>query len=516
MLAINIPADGLFLAVLNHAEGDFSLQNCERIINEYIGRFLEAEPDVILLNVCYRRSLTPSEVFDSYLYDIETDEKGIAVKSQGESIKTFSPTTKDVSKYFMSFFSCARELLKNGIDIYKFAIERIRQTDCRVFLSVRMNDAHYTDNIAVNSSFALKNGCVHTTARDGKNLDYSQEAVRNYYYSYIKELLETYDFDGIELDFLRYPSVLPYEKRSDFSIISDYMKKVRGLVDAYDKNVSLAVRILPTEEENLAKGFDACAWVADGSVNMITIENFYIPTNYELPVSEWKKSILKRNLNNNSYCLFCGSDWAVSCVDKYSIAMTPALVRGFTEACLAKGADGVYLFNFFEENDTSSFEFVPDDNGSAHLENCFLERIKASKQPQGLPRRYVHIGNSNRRYPISLGSGEAYTFTKTITGNFERCKIVIGCDMDVPLSVYVNDQLIPTLQKELVFTGFEYIPGSDIGKNNDFIYAVTQAAPFVSSGYLPLVAEEKETLKMKIENNICQDVNLLWIEILCE
>ena len=515
MLAINIPADGLFLAILNHADGDFSAENCKRIISEYIGRLLEAEPDIILLNVCYRRSLTPSEVFDSYLYDIETNEYGVAVKIRGESVKKLSSTTKDVSKYFMSFFSCARELLKNGIDVYKFAIDRIRQTACRVFLSVRMNDAHYTDNVAINSSFALKNNYAHTTARDGVNLDYSQEAVRNYYYSYIKELLEIYDFDGIELDWLRYPSVLPYEKRSDFSIISDYMKKVREVVDTYNKDASLAVRLLPTEEENLAKGFDACSWIADGSVDMITIENFYIPTNYELPVTEWKERILNKNLNNNSYCLLCGSDWAVSCVNNYNIAMTPALVRGFADVCLDSGADGVYLFNYFEENDTSSFELVTDDCG-AHLENCFLERIKASKQPQCLPRKYVHIGNSNKRYPMPLGRGEAYTFTKTINSHFGRCRSIIGCDKDVPLSVYVNGRSAYGVRKEPVYQDFEYIPSEEIGKKNHFIYAVTQAAPFVRSWRLPLAVTEKEDLRIKIENNLCDDVNLLWIEIVCE
>ena len=91
MLTINIPADGLFLAVLNHAGGDFSKQNCERIIHDYIGRFLEAEPDAIFLNVCYRRCLTPSAVFDSYLYDIETDDEGYALQCHGESIREYSP-----------------------------------------------------------------------------------------------------------------------------------------------------------------------------------------------------------------------------------------------------------------------------------------------------------------------------------------------------------------------------------------------------------------------------------------
>ena len=104
-LAINIPADGLFLAVLNKANNDFSKSNCTRIIKEYLNRYLESNPDIILLNVCYRRALTPSEVFDSYLYNIETDENGFALKNQNnETVKTLSPTTDGVSKYFSSFF----------------------------------------------------------------------------------------------------------------------------------------------------------------------------------------------------------------------------------------------------------------------------------------------------------------------------------------------------------------------------------------------------------------------------
>jgi hypothetical protein len=196
--------------------------------------------------------------------------------------------------------------------------------------------------------------------------------------------------------------------------------------------------------------------------------------------------------------------------------MTPALVRGFADICLDSGADGVYLFNFFEENDTSSFELVKDNNGAVHLENCFLERIKASKQPQELPRRYVHIGNSNKRYPISLGRGEAYTFTKTVNGYFERCKIIIGCDKDVPLSMYANGHSAYGFRKEPVYKDFEYIPEEEIGRKNHFIYAVTQGAPFVYSWHLPLTVTKKEDLRIQIENTLYDNVNILWIEILCE
>ena len=504
-VAVNIPADGLFLAILNKADGDLSEKNCIRIIKEFIDKHLEANPDIIILNVCYRRCLTPSEVFDSYLYNIETDENG-------RKVKVLSPTTDGVSKYFAAFFSCARVLLQNGIDIFKILTDYTRQKGCKVYLSVRMNDGHYTDNPAINSSFALKDNGKYTINRDGKELDFSKKEVQDYYYQYIKELLETYSVDGIELDWLRYPAVLPPEHRSNFHILSNYMKTIRALLDRYNKHLHLAVRVLPTEQDNLQNGVDVCEWIADGSADVITIENFYIPTNYELPISQWRSSINKRNIVNNNYVLLCGSDWAVSCKRGYNIAMTPALVRGFTRECLCNGADGVYLFNFFEENDTSSFAFVADPNGKARLKNCFSERMKAAKEPYALPRRCVHIGNSNNRYPITLALGECYKFFHEIKKPFDLCKIVVGCDADANLSVFINKSDQETaLQNDPVCVGFAYIPETEIGKENEFIYAVSQAAPYVKSSVLPF--EKNESAEIIIKNNAAHPVALLWLEL---
>ncbi len=332
-LAVNIPADGLFLAILSKAKGDFSKENCTRILKDYLDKYLEAKPDIILLNVCYRRCLTPSNVFDSYLYNIETDENG-------QKVKVLSPTTDGVSKYFSSFFSCARILLQNEIDIYKILSEYIREKGCKVYFSVRMNDAHYTENTAINSFFALKDEGINTIDHDGVNLDFSKKEVQNYFYQYINELLENYNVDGIELDWLRYPTVLPADKRGDFNILNSYMQEIRNLINKYNK-LDLAIRVLPSEEENLSNGVDVCQWIADGTVDTVTIENFYVPTNFEMPILEWKTNIKKRNLSNNKYQLLCGSDWAVSCVQRYSVAMTPALVRGFANECVSNGADGI-------------------------------------------------------------------------------------------------------------------------------------------------------------------------------
>ena len=515
MLAINIPADGLFLAILHRVKGDFSEEKCRGAVEDYIGRFLEAEPDILLLNVCYRRALTPSSVLDSYLYDIEVDERGLPRKDpSGKTVKQLSPTTDSVSKYFMSFFLCARELLEKEIDAYRMAIDCIRKTSTRVFLSVRMNDAHYTDNAAINSPFATGDDGCRTLDGEGVYLDFSQEAVRTRYYAYIEELLERYDIDGIEMDWLRYPTVLPTALRADTSILSRYMKRVRSLLDRCPKKVTLAVRLLPTVEENLACGFDAAAWIAEGSVDMLTLENFYIPTNFELPFAAWKARIAEKNTAQNPYTLFGGSDWAVSCTAHYNVAMTAALVRGFADTCRRAGADGVYLFNFFEENDTSSYEFLSDEKG-ARLENCFLSRLYAAKEPEALPRRYVHIGGTNKRYPIPLAQGDAYSFTQTLGTPGALARIAIGCDKDAFLRVAVNGMTVTSQEKEPIFDGFAFVPEDVVGRDNDFVYARTQVAPVVYVATLSPVPEEG-TLHITVKNEFAEPLLIRWLEVICE
>lgn len=511
MLVVNIPADGLFLAIERKAGGDLSRENSIRIIKEYVDKYLAAGPDIILLNVCYRRALTPSEVFDSFIYNIKTDDDGLAVRDDsGNTVKTQNIVSDCVSKYFATFFGCAGVLLKNGVDIYAVLAEYIREKGCKVFLSLRMNDGHYPNDPAVNSSFALKDGSKHTILHDGVQLDYSQKAVQNYFYQYIKELLENYSFDGIELDWLRFPTLLPKEKRGDLEILNGYMRSVRALIDSYNKDISLAVRVLPDEKEVLGNGTDVCRWIADGIVDIVTIENFYTPANFEMPVREWRESIKKKNTANHPYKLFCGTDWGISCVLKYSIAMNPALVRGFASECFHRGADGVYLFNFFEENGTSSFELAEED-GKVWLKNCFAERIKAAKESELLPRRYVHMGLTNDRYPICLAPEESYIFSYQAKKPFGKCELVVGCDF-AAACVSVNGKKL-ALQTKAIPEGYEYVPEDVIGKKSEFIYSLTQAAPCVQTAEVPQELLEQGLLNVSVTNCSSQHMKILWLEI---
>ncbi len=478
LVAVNIPADGLFLAILNKANGDFSRENCARLLCGFLRRFLEEKPDIIFLNVNYRRALTPSDVMDSYLWDITPDGKRP------------SPTTEGVSKYFSAFFTCARPLMEKGIDIYEIATEYIRAAGCRVYLSVRMNDGHYRDNPAINSRFAFDN----SINGDGADLDYTRPQVQDLFCAYIQELLTRYAPDGIELDWLRYPTVLPTEKRGDYTIINNYMRRVRGLLPP---ELGLAVRLYPDEEKNLSHGFDVAQWIADGSVDLFTMENFYVPTNFEMPVADWRASIASRNGGDRKYTLLCGSDWGVCCQAGQHIPMNAALVRGYASACLHRGADGLYLFNFFEEADDSAWELTAEGT----LTNCFSSRLTAAREPFLLPRRHIHIGATTRRYPIVLGAGEGYTFEyENPSGNG---RLVLGCDA-AGLAACANGEKL-TLRAEKVFPGYEYPPKT----RGDFVYAVTQLCPRVLTAPLP----QGERLQITVENPTAEQVKILWLEL---
>ena len=512
MLAINIPADGFFMTLQKEANGDFSEENCTRIVHGYLDRFLSADPDVVLLNVCYRRCVTPSEVFDSFLYDVETDDEGFAKRdANGQTVRKLSPMTDSVSPYFMSFLYCARDLMKQGIDIFKIATRYVHGAGKRVFLSIRMNDAHYADNPAINSSFSFKNGCEHTIDRDGKFFDFSQPAVQNYYSAYLEELVNNYKADGVELDWLRYPTVLPEGLRGDLSILTEYMKKLRRIIRRSNPNASIAVRVLAEEQQNLEYGLDAAGWVADGLVDQLTVENSYVPANFEIPVSAWRESIAKKSAKPHPYCLLCGTDWAVSCVKNYNVPMNPELVRGFVHECRDRGTDGIYLFNFFEEINKRSLMLTCDENGKPHLEDCFYERMHAANNPDGLPRRCVNIGASTKRYPIAIEAGESYTFSRTVTPPFARCKLVIGTDLDADIDVSVNGCTLEKMQENEVYQGFEYVPVEHV-EGMHAIHAITQAAPVVRSAYLPIEANKKSDVAVEIKNNTNSAVKLLWIE----
>ena len=144
------------------------------------------------------------------------------------------------------------QFLMAGGDILQVFIDRCRETGQVPFISFRMNDPHeqqHADNFAAGiyhprsqwiSDFYLAHlgdrlGDDYLTNFRSRGLDWMVPEVREYKYELLREILENYDIDGVELDFLRWDG---YFKTSETTqtereaVMTAFISSIRNLLDA--------------------------------------------------------------------------------------------------------------------------------------------------------------------------------------------------------------------------------------------------------------------------------------------
>jgi len=114
------------------------------------------------------------------------------------------------------YVKAIRALRAKNTDVLKVVIDQLRPTGVEILAAVRMNDTHHklldhkdpsVPLIAVeHPEYVIKqpDGRTNETA-----LDYSHPEVRKYRLAIIREIVEEYDVDGIELNFCRWAKHFP-------------------------------------------------------------------------------------------------------------------------------------------------------------------------------------------------------------------------------------------------------------------------------------------------------------------
>lgn len=111
-----------------------------------------------------------------------------------------------------------------GGDMVPVFIKRCRQRGQTPFISLRMNDAHHLENVGLRNNGAASASrfyVEHPEYRLGADqsrsdqhvLNWAIPEVREHKFRFIRELCENYDFDGLEIDFMRHPSLRTSERR---------------------------------------------------------------------------------------------------------------------------------------------------------------------------------------------------------------------------------------------------------------------------------------------------------------
>lgn len=172
--------------------------------------------------------------------------------------------------------------------------------------------------------------------RTGKDFAYPQ--VRDFMASIAFELIERFDIDGIELDFMRHPGVFrPEEAYANRYLLTDMVRQIRNRMDVIGqqkgRDLELSVRVPPTLADSLRIGMDAETWIKEGLVNIVVTGLGFNP--FEAKVREFV------NAAQGTNCQVLG------CFEALRPVMDTEVLRAIAARYLDAGASGIYFFNFY-------------------------------------------------------------------------------------------------------------------------------------------------------------------------
>jgi len=281
----------------------------------------------------------------------------------------------------------AKWLHDNGIDPYAIWTKRAHEKGVSPWITMRMNDIHGVDDPSWPSLCTMwREHPEYRCDPDYRGedwypyaFDYSHEAVRKRALDYIRELLEKYDVDGIECDWLRFPWHFPLKSaRSKAHHLTEFMACVRRIADAAGRRrgrkVLVGARVPSNMEDSLDLGMDAVAWSRDGSVDWIVPCNFCNSVDFDLDYDGWRKAV------NPNVTIVPGLDTTLMPGGHRTPwrYLTLAEYQGWCETQYAQGAPGIYIFNFFQHKVEKNGDFAiweagldgrfsPEAVASAHI-----------------------------------------------------------------------------------------------------------------------------------------------------
>jgi hypothetical protein len=349
----------------------------------------------------------------------------------------------------------AKRLSTAGLDPYQVWIARCREKGISPWLSMRMNDVHSVDELDhfMHSSFWHAHPecwrVPHGSASPWVNraLNYAHKAVWEHQMSFVRELLERYDPDGLELDWMRFGYHLtPGRAREEGTILTDFVRAARAAtVESSRKRghaILLGVRAPAHPDAAAGLGMDAVRWAQEGLVDLVVPCPFWSSSDFDIPVELWRERLGKAaervtvapGIEHNA------RPWPGGA----AVANDLAALRGFAASAYQRGADSIYLFNWMDSETrpvtASDYTLLVRDGLSRQLVERFPRRHPICYRdtvPPGFPdgAQLPADAQAGRTFRIHVGSKPASGKVWVIAGLAQRPGVA-----EAQLAVRLNAQ----------------------------------------------------------------------------
>ncbi len=239
-----------------------------------------------------------------------------------------------------------------------------RQHGLETIWTLRMNDIHDAWTAAFVSNWKRQDPArVMSTLEESKQfndrrrlwslVDFEHPDVQPRMVEIIEEVLQNYDVDGVELDFMRAPFYFrtAYEGKpatsAQLGVLTRLVRAIRTLVlresTKQKKPLLLTVRVPSTVELCRKIGIDIAAWLEEGLIDVMALGGGYIT--FDLPA----KAMIDLGHEHGVpvYPCLSQSGLMYRAPRGTSTKQPPEAWYGAANRLWADGADGIYTFNLF-------------------------------------------------------------------------------------------------------------------------------------------------------------------------
>lgn len=316
-------------------------------VDQYAGTHVKE----LLLNVnCMRTS------YDSALWDPIWKGYNPDAPDDQPLLKSLDPKERKTAR---NWIHTAWQLHRDGIDPYATWIARSREKGLSPWISMRMNDVHNVDDEQnfIHSEFWRDNPLLrrvpyrYTTLRD-RAFDYVQQSVRDHHWRLVREIFERYDFDGFEMDWMRFGfHFRPGHEQQGALLLNAFTERVKNLAREWEQKrghaIRLGARVPASYSTALGLGMDAVGWARRGWVDVLVPTPFFESIDNDIRVDIWKNI-----LRDTPVLLAPGLELLIRPYPTWREGMwhTNSLetLRGTAASFLDQGADRIYLFNYMD------------------------------------------------------------------------------------------------------------------------------------------------------------------------
>jgi len=133
-------------------------------------------------------------------------------------------------------------------------------------------------------------------------------------------------------------------------LLTSFTQDIRRALDEKAKKtgrkIRLSARVPSRPETALGLGMDAAAWAREGLIDALVVTPFWATAETDMPIEIWKQL-----LHGTGVKLSAGIEVLLRSYPESGLRQTNSIetVRGMAWSYLSRGADNIYLFNYYDK-----------------------------------------------------------------------------------------------------------------------------------------------------------------------